>query len=659
MTGGHKVLVVDDENRIREICREVLELEDYEVMEAENGRRALEIMSESSFSLVLSDIMMPDIDGLELAARVRDLYPDTFVILITGHGTVDLAKEAIRQGAFDFIAKPFQMGQLSNIVERAFEVRSKRLSSLPSPVLEDLYGLSVDLDPSDTDPSGYLDEVCRRVGHAFGGDGTRIYLTDRPGGEELSLSSSSGDCSVLDDDAWASFAGDVMSDGGLLAGEGAPSRLPEGCGAVSLMAVSIPSVDGPLGACVSVRSSTPSGFTPRDLQLAGLFAAQAGNQMMNYSMTEDLRRHASNLSRINVLSGEFSSTLDTNQVLSSIGTGLRSMVPFDLFGVFLRGEGMDPLSYVLARDDMPDWILERDIRRRLERHRSGEMVEEFLEYRIEEAFRCDREADWESGIEMRVLDLGEFGRFSGMIVLAGWSSGHPSMETSSFLPIIVRNAAAALSNAYLYESSERNYIQAITALAGAVDAKDPYTSNHSRNVAAYCVALSENLELSPRQRELVHNAALLHDIGKIGVPEAILNKPGSLTAEEYGVLKQHPDMGYRILRPVTAFSGFTGAVRHHHERWDGKGYPHGLRGEGIPFAARILTVADAFDSMTSDRVYRSSPGLGYARAELESGAGSQFDPDLAESFLCLLREKDPREMIADYLGSGGGSFLGS
>ena len=112
MTGGQKVLVVDDETRIREICREVLELQDYVVMEAENGRKALEIMRDTSFSLVLSDIMMPDLGGLELASMIRDLYPDTFVILITGHGTVDLAKEAIRKGAFDFIAKPFLPEQL-------------------------------------------------------------------------------------------------------------------------------------------------------------------------------------------------------------------------------------------------------------------------------------------------------------------------------------------------------------------------------------------------------------------------------------------------------------------------------------------------------------------------------------------------------------------
>ncbi len=653
MSNRASILVVDDDERVRTFCREVLELQDFFVVEAENGAKALDILGKTSFSLILSDVMMPDIGGLELASKVKDEYPDTFVILITGHGSIDIAKEAIQRGAFDFVTKPFKMVELNQTVERALEVRKKHLSVLPSPELKDLYDLTVNINISKQTLQAYLNSLVNSLRKTFRGDSVRIYLSEEPGGLSLFRQAGSGNEDLLDEETWESISKAALSEeGGFLAGEYSRHSLPDNADVLSLMAVAIPSPEGSLGICMVTRSSIPTSFSTRDLKLMGLFSAQAGNQLMNYRMASNLREQAENLERVNILAGEFSSSLDTSQVLSSINHGLKAMIPFDLFGVFLSGKDMIPLSYMLMRSDIPEHILDKNFRSILEKTQNSGDVQLFLDSGVRDSFASPRIADWDLAPSVETLDLGEFGLFRGMIVLARWSKKKVSAGTPSYIPILIRHAAAALSNAYLFETSERNYIQAISALASAVDAKDPYTHNHSRNVAAYVTRIASHMKLPSRELSLLNNAALLHDIGKIGIPEAILNKASSLTDEEYNIIKTHPEVGYNILRPVTAFGSFINAVRYHHERYDGKGYPAGLSGEEIPFHARILAVADCFDAMTSDRVYRKSHGIDYAIREICQISGTQLDPEIAEEFLSVLKIMTPEDIIDNYLSMG-------
>ncbi len=645
-----RILVVDDEQAVRDLCREFLELQNYEVDEARNGNDALELMKQTSYSLILSDVMMPDINGLELASTVRKRYPDTLVILITGHATIDLAKDAIQRGAFDFVTKPFKISELKSMVERAIKLRNKQLSVLPSQELKDLYDLTVNLNISDQSLSTYLDSLAASIMKTFRGDASRVYLTDEPGGFTFSLASSSGEENLLPENEWE---GEVLAalgvEGGVLNGKDEKGSLNDDSSVSSLMAVAVPSQEGNLGCCVVVRASSPVEFTSRDLKLMGLFTAQAGNQLINYRMASNLKRQADNLKRVNILAGEFSSSLETTKVLSSISKGLQSMVNFDLFGVYLRGKDMTPLSYMLVRSDLPDEALQGDFREILEEKLNSYEVNQFLESNIRDSFASLAAADWNARPKVELLDLGALGSLQGMVVLGGWCGNMSHIRTSSHIPILLRHAAAALSNAYLFETNERNYIQTISALAGAVDAKDPYTHNHSRNVAAYATCIAAIMRLPSRDISLLNNAALLHDIGKIGIPESILNKAGPLTDEEYYIINTHPELGYNILRPVTAFSSFIDAVRYHHERYDGTGYPSGISGLKIPLYARVLAVADGFDAMTSDRVYRKALGLDYAKKELSDNLGSQFDPEIGRNFLMALSSRTPREMIGEYL----------
>ena len=172
---------------------------------------------------------------------------------------------------------------------------------------------------------------------------------------------------------------------------------------------------------------------------------------------------------------------------------------------------------------------------------------------------------------------------------------------------------------------EHGYTEAIVALVAAVEAKDPYTRGHTQRVAALSVQIGEELRLSPERLRTLGQSAILHDIGKIGVPDAILNKPGPLSAEERALIQEHPVRGYEIIKGIRSLRRELGGVRSHHERLDGTGYPDGLRGEAIPLEARIIAVADVYDALTSQRAYRAALPTAQALAIIATEAGNKLD----------------------------------
>ena len=179
-------------------------------------------------------------------------------------------------------------------------------------------------------------------------------------------------------------------------------------------------------------------------------------------------------------------------------------------------------------------------------------------------------------------------------------------------------------------------LQITEALAGAIDAKDTYTSGHSKRVATYSREIAMRYCYSAEMQENVFITGMLHDVGKIGVPNAIINKPGRLTDEEYDIIKTHPVIGAEILEKITAIPFIATGARWHHERYDGKGYPDGLSGDDIPEIARIIGVADAYDAMSSKRSYRDPLPQDVIRAEIEKGRGTQFDPRFADIMLDMI-----------------------
>ncbi len=192
-----------------------------------------------------------------------------------------------------------------------------------------------------------------------------------------------------------------------------------------------------------------------------------------------------------------------------------------------------------------------------------------------------------------------------------------------------------------------SFLNSITSLAYALEAKDKYTSGHSQRVAEMAVATAREMGMPEDKVARIELAGLVHDIGKIGVRESVLNKAGKLTDDEYHEIISHPEIGERILSPILEDEEMLKMVRHHHERYDGTGYPDGLSGKRIPEAARVLAVADAYDAMTSDRPYRAAMSSVMACAELEEGKRKQFDPVVVDAFLsCVEYQRSPIKMTA-------------
>jgi putative nucleotidyltransferase with HDIG domain len=199
---------------------------------------------------------------------------------------------------------------------------------------------------------------------------------------------------------------------------------------------------------------------------------------------------------------------------------------------------------------------------------------------------------------------------------------------------ISRIGAIALENVKLYEQIQKDYLKTITALASAIDARDSYTMHHSKNVAKYAVAIAQDMQCKPSEIDLVKQASLLHDIGKIAIKDMILLKNDVLTPDEFEQIKIHPVKGESIVNILSFLGKAAILIRHHHERYDGSGYPDKIKGQNIELGARILSVADVFDAMTTDRPYRKAFSAEEALNELERNKGTQFDPKIVD---CLRR----------------------
>lgn len=188
--------------------------------------------------------------------------------------------------------------------------------------------------------------------------------------------------------------------------------------------------------------------------------------------------------------------------------------------------------------------------------------------------------------------------------------------------------------------------QIVEALVGIIDAKDKYTNGHSERVAEYSREIARRMGKSKEEIDRIYYAAMMHDVGKIGVPDEIINKPSSLTPEEYGIMKEHSMTGYSILSTISQMPELATAARNHHERYDGKGYPDGLTGGSIPEIARIICVADCYDAMSSNRSYRNKLPREKVREEIMKGCGTQFDPDAARIMLEMIDE-DPDYLMSE------------
>lgn len=358
--------------------------------------------------------------------------------------------------------------------------------------------------------------------------------------------------------------------------------------------------------------------------------AQAFNQMTEKlkHQQEILNQKLSELSVIYDIALTISTTFDPNEILPILAESTRRVFDADIICVYISDRDSQSLKPGLCS--------------------KSSRLPQKCEKMLEERFLPELN-DKPNLLETNPLKTAPFrsvmaqnmiaeGKTLGAIFVGSLDKNY-TRDDLQVLTTLAQQAGVAIENAYLFDSLEKAYLGIVRALAIAIDARDPYTRGHSERVSELATELGKELGLSSAEIHELEMASYLHDIGKIGIPDDILMKPARLNNDEMRRVREHPSIGASILTPLFFLGEVVPAIKHHHEHYDGGGYPEGLRGKSIPLGARILSLADAFEAITSDRPYRKARSVEEAVKEIKRCSGTQFDPELVEAFIRVLKKK--------------------
>lgn len=490
----NKILVVDDEQVIRELLKDILSSEGYDVDTRPNARAALDLLNESTdFVLLFTDIMMPEMDGLELIREARKIAPNLIPIVMTGFATLETARAAVKEGAYDYVLKPFSLSEVKLAVSNAFE--RHRLSNENARLREinELFKISETIATIWDERTLFnfiLQAALERVGASRG-----------------SLMTLTHDGRALE----------------IAAGIGIPDE---------------------------AKLST--------VELSGSISGWVAQN---------------------------------NQAL-----------------------------FIENIKDRPE------LEQLSQRLRDASFISVPLERKHQAGLNAFRSSNGSQPTVLAVLNVNQK------------ANGEPFTDADlKILSIVANHAAAALENVRMIRNIEDAHLSTLQSMALLLEAKDAYTHGHSTRVRDYCVLAAMRLGLPRKDIETINLGAMLHDIGKVGVKDAVLNKVEPLSEEDWQMIKRHPVIGFDVLSPVNILTNeHLALVRSHHERLDGSGYPDGLKGDDMSDLIRIIAVADSYDAMASDRAYR--PGMRPDRIieQLKRGIGAQLDTRVVNLFIEMI-----------------------
>jgi len=360
-----------------------------------------------------------------------------------------------------------------------------------------------------------------------------------------------------------------------------------------------------------------------------------------------LQRRVQQLSSLLEISRKLTSTLSLEEVLGRAFESVEEVLEAERSSVWRLDEETGTLSFLMARGPGMDLDSLRDVRMALGEGIVGHVASTGLPLIVEDVHSDPR---WSSRMDRRIgfttrsilcVPLIVNGRTVGVIQVLNRKSGEGFVrEDLGRLEALAAQVAIALDNAILYEERRRTFLYLTETLAEVIEHRDVYTGGHVHRVVTYSLAAGRGLDLDAGALDTLRLSATLHDVGKIGIEDRILNKKGKLTAREESRMHEHVTIGAQILGGAPFLRPAVPGVRHHHERYDGTGYPDGLRGEGIPLAARIIAVADTYDAMTTDRPYRKGLSSRKALQELVRCSGSQFCPRTVAAFRVAHRTQE-------------------
>lgn len=495
-----KILVIDDEEIMCHLLSDLLKDKGYSVKYAQTGKEGIQSAQKESFDVVITDIKIPDMNGVEILAKLKAIDSSIIVIVITAFGTMETAQQALRLGAYDYITKPFDVEKISFVVKRALSSK-------------------------------------------------KMMLTNK-----------------------------------------------------KLM-----------------------------------YKLQKQNQLLEKKVKERTQQ----LTLLYKIGIELSSSLKLEKVLQNIVEKVTSLLNLEICSILLWNNEKEELSIKCAQGLSDDII-------RTTRIKKNDAISGWVFEKNTPLFITDIEDDprfkkrsQEKYYTRSLISvpLSRENNVIGIININNKKTKKPfSKDDFNLLKEIAIEATIAIENATLYKKLQDTHLRTITALTAAIDAKDHYTRHHSEQVTKYAIAIATKMQLASSEIETIKQAGQLHDIGKIGIPDYILTKPGKLNAQEWREVKLHPIRGEEILEPLNYLKKVIKIIKQHHEHYNGAGYPAGKKGTDIELGARIMTIADAFDAMTSERPYRKKLSVVSAIEELERNKGTQFDPEIVDVFISVLKK---------------------
>ncbi len=617
------------------------------------------------WDVVLSNYEMPQLIGKAALKLIREKRLDIPLIMVSGDASEDMAVEAIRAGAWDYVMKD-RLSRLVPSVERAVFDRDMRMERDKAEG-----ALKAELEVSNallkmaeiTSSSVNWNETAEKVLRVLKGiirfEGATVILADSDGrlSPGAAVSCSDGIVSVLTEmrtrltDVRALEQVMLTKKLLMLGADELDGMVPDfivsNLRLKELIIAPITARERVAGFLViNIRKADGDSRIPA---LIKGISAQLGSAFENASLYEETQKKRLELAKgmealrvLHEIDRMILSTLDREEMLSKVSLQIKRLIPADAGCVLLLNGEEKTLSvsccWGAGLEKGEQFLL--DGSPGADTFLSGKpMVRADV---MEEKKMCRHDGVFkDAAIRSEILvPIMSKGAALGLIRLGSRRVAGFTFEDTSMAEKLAYQIGIALENTRLISDLEDMLLSTVQALSSAIDAKSHWTRGHSARVTGYALKIGKETGLSEDELEMLRLTGLLHDIGKIGISDDLLDKPGALTDEEYEKIKGHCDRGAEILAPIKQFRDIIPAIRHHHERWDGKGYPLGLKGEEIPPAARIISVADFFDSFTADRPYRKARDRELAIAELKRCSGTQFDPAMVEVFLRVLGSPD-------------------
>ncbi len=631
-----RVLIVDDEESIRITLAEFIKEDGYTVHTAEDAAEALRLMDEHAFDVVVTDIVLPRVNGVALLKMIHERSPDTQVIMLTGDPAVETAAEAVRAGAFDYLTKPVSQNAIRRVVGNAAQI--KELTDEKQRLEEENKKYQQHLERMVEERTAALRES---EAHYRGIVQYQTECIDRwlPDGTLTFVN-----------DAYCDYYGkshDEFIGSNWLGVVTQEDRERVQAHVERLKATLTP--ENPISTSEH-REVAATGET-RWMQWSdqAIFDEQGdlvefqsvGRDITQRKLAEEALQREQRLTlTLSRATAAIASVLSLDEVIEQILAELEEIVVADAVNIMLVDSGVARIARarVCAGSTVDLRVVMDQTFSVEETPNLRRMVETRQPVVIEDARSCQ---DWIAlpGEEWLVSYTGvpivAHNEVIGILNVDRTRVGSSDEKEIERLKIFASTAAVGIENARLHEGLRKTLEDTIRVVGLTTEMRDPYTAKHQQQVTTLACAIAREMSIPEERIEGIHAAGLMHDIGKISIPAEILTKPAELTDLEFGLIKTHPQVAYDILRGIEFPWPIADIVLQHHERMDGSGYPNGLKGDEIMLEARILAVADVVEAMSSHRPYRPARGLDKAIEEIKENAGKLYDPKIVDACLKL------------------------